>query len=125
MLLSLVAAGAYSFLPVFFSIPGEFLAGISAATGIAFDVAFTSALKRAQSTLAIILAELGLTTLPIHEDARLNERDYGELSGLNKDDARKRWGEKQVHVWRRSYDVRPPGGEKSTGARYRRIRACS
>ena len=61
-----------------------------AATGIAFDVAFTSALKRAQRTLAIILAELGQATLPIHEDARLNERDYGELSGLNKDDARKR-----------------------------------
>ena len=82
-----------------------------AATGIAFDVAFTSALKRAQRTLAIILAELGQTTPPIHEDARLNERDYGELSGLNKDDARRRWGEKQVHLWRRSYDVRPPGGE--------------
>jgi 2,3-bisphosphoglycerate-dependent phosphoglycerate mutase len=85
---------------------GRLLAG----AGIAFDVAFTSALKRAQHTLAIILEELG-QPLPIHEDARLNERDYGELSGLNKDDARKRWGEKQVHLWRRSYDVRPPGGE--------------
>jgi 2,3-bisphosphoglycerate-dependent phosphoglycerate mutase len=82
-----------------------------AAAGIAFDVAYTSALRRAQRTLTIILEELGQTTLPIHEDARLNERDYGELSGLNKDDARKRWGEKQVHIWRRSYDVRPPGGE--------------
>ena len=86
---------------------GHLLAG----AGIAFDVAFTSALKRAQHTLAIILDELGQTALPIHEDARLNERDYGELSGLNKNDARKRWGEKQVHLWRRSYDVRPPGGE--------------
>jgi len=81
------------------------------AEGISFDVAFTSALVRAQHTLRIILEELGQTTLPVHEDQRLNERDYGELSGLNKDDARKRWGEKQVHVWRRSYDVRPPGGE--------------
>jgi 2,3-bisphosphoglycerate-dependent phosphoglycerate mutase len=86
---------------------GRLLAG----AGIAFDVAFTSALKRAQHTLAIILEELGQPAMPIHEDARLNERDYGELSGLNKDDARKRWGEKQVHLWRRSYDVRPPGGE--------------
>jgi 2,3-bisphosphoglycerate-dependent phosphoglycerate mutase len=81
------------------------------AEGITFDVAYTSALKRAQRTLAIILEELGQTALPIHQDARLNERDYGELSGLNKDDARKRWGEQQVHIWRRSYDVRPPGGE--------------
>src|SRR5262249_33079200 len=81
------------------------------AEGISFDVAFTSALSRAQHTLRIILEELGQTALPVHKDQRLNERDYGELSGLNKDDARKRWGEKQVHVWRRSYDVRPPGGE--------------
>jgi 2,3-bisphosphoglycerate-dependent phosphoglycerate mutase len=78
---------------------------------IAFDAAYTSALKRAQHTLTIILEELGQTALPTHADARLNERDYGELSGLNKDDARKRWGAEQVHVWRRSYDVRPPGGE--------------
>src|SRR6202030_1443872 len=84
-----------------------------------FDVAYTSALKRAQRTLAIILEELGQTALPIHQDARLNERDYGELSGLNKDDARKRWGEQQVHVWRRSYDAAPPGGEslRDTAAR--------
>jgi 2,3-bisphosphoglycerate-dependent phosphoglycerate mutase len=81
------------------------------AEGITFDAAYTSALKRAQHTLSIILEELGQTALPIHQDARLNERDYGELSGLNKDDARKRWGEQQVHIWRRSYDVRPPGGE--------------
>jgi 2,3-bisphosphoglycerate-dependent phosphoglycerate mutase len=79
--------------------------------GIVFDVAYTSALGRAQRTLTIILEELGQTTLPIHRDAALNERDYGELSGLNKDDARKRWGAEQVHIWRRSFDVRPPGGE--------------
>jgi 2,3-bisphosphoglycerate-dependent phosphoglycerate mutase len=55
----------------------------------------------------------------VHKDQKLNERDYGDLSGLNKDDARKRWGEKQVHIWRRSYDVPPPGGEslKDTAAR--------
>jgi 2,3-bisphosphoglycerate-dependent phosphoglycerate mutase len=81
------------------------------AEGFKFDVAYTSVLKRAQRTLDIMLAELGQTALPTHTDQALNERDYGELSGLNKDDARKRWGEKQVHVWRRSYDVPPPGGE--------------
>jgi 2,3-bisphosphoglycerate-dependent phosphoglycerate mutase len=81
------------------------------AEGIRFDVAYTSALRRAQHTLTIILDELGQPSLPVHADASLNERDYGELSGLNKDDARRRWGERQVHVWRRSYDVRPPGGE--------------
>jgi 2,3-bisphosphoglycerate-dependent phosphoglycerate mutase len=89
------------------------------AEGFVFDVAFTSDLKRAQRTLDIILGELGQTTLPVHKDRRLNERDYGDLSGLNKDEARKKWGEKQVHIWRRSYDVSPPGGEslKDTAAR--------
>jgi 2,3-bisphosphoglycerate-dependent phosphoglycerate mutase len=89
------------------------------AEGFVFDVAFTSVLKRAQHTLDIILEELGQTKLPVHKDQKLNERDYGDLSGLNKDDARKRWGEKQVHIWRRSYDVPPPGGEslKDTAAR--------
>jgi 2,3-bisphosphoglycerate-dependent phosphoglycerate mutase len=82
-----------------------------AAEGFKFDVAFTSDLKRAQRTLSIILEELGETSLPIHKDQKLNERDYGDLSGLNKDDARKRWGESQVHIWRRSYDIAPPGGE--------------
>jgi len=87
--------------------------------GFAFDIAFTSDLKRAQRTLDIILGELGVTKLPVHKDQRLNERDYGDLSGLNKDEARKKWGEKQVHIWRRSYDVPPPGGEslKDTAAR--------
>jgi len=79
--------------------------------GLAFDVAFTSALVRAQHTLDLTLAELGQGHVPITRNLALNERDYGELSGLNKDDARKKWGEEQVHIWRRSYDVPPPGGE--------------
>ena len=89
------------------------------AQGIKFDVAFTSALKRAQRTLDLMLTELGQTTIPIFRDQALNERDYGDLVGLNKDDARKKWGEAQVHIWRRSYDVAPPGGEslKDTLAR--------
>jgi 2,3-bisphosphoglycerate-dependent phosphoglycerate mutase len=89
------------------------------AKGLHFDLAFTSALTRAQHTLALILGELGQSAMPVTRDAALNERDYGELSGLNKDDARKRWGEEQVHIWRRSYDVPPPGGEslKDTLAR--------
>ena len=89
------------------------------AEGLTFDVAFTSALTRAQHTLDIILKEMGQSGLPIHRNLALNERDYGDLSGLNKDDARKKWGEEQVHVWRRSYDVPPPGGEslKDTLAR--------
>ncbi|HXZ17856.1 MAG TPA: 2,3-bisphosphoglycerate-dependent phosphoglycerate mutase, partial [Roseiarcus sp.] len=89
------------------------------AHGLTFDLAFTSALTRAQHTLALTLAELGQTGLPEHRDQALNERDYGDLVGLNKDDARKKWGEEQVHLWRRSYDVQPPGGEslKDTVAR--------
>ena len=89
------------------------------AQGITFNVTFTSALKRAQRTLDLVLEEMGQTGLPIIADAALNERDYGDLSGLNKDDARAKWGEDQVHVWRRSYDVPPPGGEslKDTVAR--------
>ena len=76
-----------------------------------FDVMYTSALRRAQETGRIILEEMGLTDIVTVRDQRLNERDYGDLSGLNKDDARERWGEDQVHVWRRSYDTPPPGGE--------------
>jgi 2,3-bisphosphoglycerate-dependent phosphoglycerate mutase len=89
------------------------------AEGYKFDVAYTSALSRAQQTLDIMLQELGQTGLETHEDQKLNERDYGDLSGLNKDEARKKWGEKQVHIWRRSFDVPPPGGEslKDTAAR--------
>src|SRR5437016_1478638 len=86
--------------------------------GLAFDVAYTSALKRAQRTLDLMLEELD-QKLPIVRDQALNERDYGDLVGLNKDDARKKWGEEQVHTWRRSNDVPPPGGEslKDTVAR--------
>src|SRR5438132_6350982 len=89
------------------------------AEGLKFDIAFTSVLKRAQHTLDLTLAEIGQTGLPTMKDLALNERDYGELSGLNKNDARKKWGEEQVHIWRRSYDVPPPGGEslKDTAAR--------
>jgi 2,3-bisphosphoglycerate-dependent phosphoglycerate mutase len=89
------------------------------AEGLKFDVAFTSVLKRAQRTLNLILAEIGQTGLTTIKDKALNERDYGELAGLNKDDARKKWGEDQVLIWRRSFDVPPPGGEslKDTLAR--------
>ena len=89
------------------------------AQGFQFDIAFTSALIRAQRTLDIMLDELGQRDIPVFKDQALNERDYGDLVGLNKDDARKRWGEEQVHVWRRSYDVAPPGGEslRDTAAR--------
>jgi 2,3-bisphosphoglycerate-dependent phosphoglycerate mutase len=88
------------------------------AQGLTFDVAFTSALKRAQRTLDLALEEMG-QKIPIIQNVALNERDYGDLSGLNKDDARKKWGEEQVHIWRRSYDIAPPGGEslKDTLAR--------
>lgn len=89
------------------------------AKGYKFDVCYTSALQRAQNTLKIILEELGQTGLPETRDQALNERDYGDLVGLNKDDARKKWGDEQVHQWRRSYDIAPPGGEslKDTLAR--------
>jgi 2,3-bisphosphoglycerate-dependent phosphoglycerate mutase len=89
------------------------------AQGLTFDVAYTSALKRAQRTLDLVLEEMALSKIPVMKDQALNERDYGDLSGLNKDDARKKWGEEQVHQWRRSYDVQPPGGEslKDTVAR--------
>jgi 2,3-bisphosphoglycerate-dependent phosphoglycerate mutase len=89
------------------------------AQGLKFDVAFTSALKRAQRTLELMLEEMGQTNIPVFKDKALNERDYGDLSGLNKDDARARWGAEQVHKWRRSYDIAPPGGEslKDTAAR--------
>ena len=87
--------------------------------GLRFDMAFTSALVRAQHSLDLILEEMGQTDIPIAKDQALNERDYGDLVGLNKDDARKKWGAEQVLLWRRSYDVAPPGGEslKDTAAR--------
>lgn len=89
------------------------------AEGLVFDIAFTSELSRAQITCQHILDELGQSNLQTYRDLALNERDYGDLAGLNKDDAREKWGEEQVHIWRRSYDVPPPGGEslKDTGAR--------
>jgi 2,3-bisphosphoglycerate-dependent phosphoglycerate mutase len=89
------------------------------AEGAHVDLAFTSLLKRAQNTLKIILSELDQDKLPIVFDAALNERHYGDLVGLNKDEARQRWGEEQVHLWQRSYDIAPPGGEslKDTAAR--------
>ena len=87
--------------------------------GLVFDLAFTSDLQRAQKTLTLLLAEQGQGNLPTTQNQALNERDYGDLAGLNKDDARKKWGDEQVHIWRRSYDTPPPGGEslKDTGAR--------
>lgn len=89
------------------------------AAGYHFDIAFTSELSRAQRTLTLALEELGQSGLQTIRHIALNERDYGDLSGLNKDDAREKWGEEQVHIWRRSYDTPPPGGEslKDTGAR--------
>lgn len=89
------------------------------AAGIVPTVFYTSALKRAQHSLDLILEELGIVNLVITRNQALNERDYGDLSGLNKDDARAKWGEEQVLIWRRSYDVPPPGGEslKDTAAR--------
>ena len=87
--------------------------------GIKFDIAFTSVLIRAQRTCQMVLDAVGQSSLETIFDQALNERDYGDLSGLNKDDARAKWGEEQVHIWRRSYDVPPPGGEslRDTGAR--------
>jgi 2,3-bisphosphoglycerate-dependent phosphoglycerate mutase len=89
------------------------------AQGVSFTIAFTSALIRAQRSLDLMLEELGQSGSPVFQDKALNERDYGDLSGLNKDEARAKWGAEQVHLWRRSYDVAPPGGEslKDTAAR--------
>ena len=79
-------------------------------TNINFDLHYTSKLKRAQRTGNLIMQELG-EDIPTSENQALNERDYGDLTGLNKDDARKKWGEEQVHIWRRSFDIPPPNGE--------------
>lgn len=81
------------------------------AQGMTFDLGFTSLLQRAQKTCALLLEHQGQTDLPVTRHEELNERDYGDLSGLNKDDARAKWGEEQVHIWRRSFDIPPPGGE--------------
>lgn len=89
------------------------------AMGLNVDLCYTSALKRAQHTLDLMLGEMDITNMTIVRNTALNERDYGDLAGLNKDDAREKWGDEQVHIWRRSYDVPPPGGEslKDTAAR--------
>jgi 2,3-bisphosphoglycerate-dependent phosphoglycerate mutase len=89
------------------------------AAGIVPDLYYTSALRRAQHTLDLMLEEMDILNVTITRNVALNERDYGDLSGLNKDDARKKWGEEQVLIWRRSFDVPPPGGEslKDTAAR--------
>ena len=89
------------------------------ALGISFDVAFTSALSRAQRTCELMLNEIGQPNLETIRDWSLNERDYGDLSGLNKAETAAKYGDEQVHIWRRSYDVPPPGGEslKDTVAR--------
>ena len=86
---------------------------------LTFDRAFTSVLQRAEETLQIVLKTIGQTQIPIERDQALNERHYGDLQGLNKAEMAKKFGEKQVHIWRRSYDVAPPNGEslKDTAAR--------
>ena len=76
-----------------------------------FDLAFTSNLVRAQNTLEIILKEIGKPDLPVEKNLALNERDYGDLIGQNKTEAAEKFGSEQVHIWRRSYDIPPPGGE--------------
>ena len=78
---------------------------------IQFDEMFTSMLVRAQDTGAIILDSINQQNIPITKNQALNERNYGSLAGLNKDDARRKWGEEQVHIWRRSFDIPPPEGE--------------
>ena len=80
------------------------------AKNMKFDLMFTSNLTRAQETGRLILEEMNLANITIEKDQSLNERNYGDLAGLNKDEARKKWGDEQVHIWRRSFDVPPPGG---------------
>lgn len=86
---------------------------------IHFDRAYTSDLKRAQNTLTLILKELGQANVPVEKNQALNERHYGDLQGLNKDETAKKFGDDQVKIWRRSYDIAPPGGEslKDTAVR--------
>ncbi len=87
--------------------------------GVPIDVAYTSVLERAIRTLDIVLRALGKTNIPVTRDQALNERHYGDLQGLNKAETAEKYGKEQVHQWRRSYDVQPPGGEslKDTAAR--------
>lgn len=79
--------------------------------GVTFDRAFTSVLSRANETLRLVLETVGQTGIPIEKDKALNERMYGDLQGLNKAETAQKYGEAQVKIWRRSYDVKPPGGE--------------
>ena len=79
--------------------------------GIKFDIAFTSELIRANQTLEIILGEIGQKDLTVKKDKALNERHYGDLQGLDKAETAKKYGDAQVHIWRRSFDVKPPNGE--------------
>lgn len=79
--------------------------------GLDIEVAFCSALRRARHTLDLILTEIDRQNIPVLSDAALNERDYGDLSGMSKTEAKERWGAEQVHIWRRSYDIAPPNGE--------------
>ena len=87
--------------------------------GLAFDIMFTSDLFRAQETGRIILDQMNLSHIEVVKDQSLNERNYGDLAGLNKDEARVKWGDERVHIWRRSFDIPPPGGEslKNTAER--------
>jgi 2,3-bisphosphoglycerate-dependent phosphoglycerate mutase len=79
--------------------------------GTKFDLAFVSDLMRANQTLRVMLGELGQTDLPVEKDAALNERHYGDLQGLDKAETAKKYGDAQVHIWRRSFDIKPPNGE--------------
>lgn len=90
-------------------------------TDFRFDCAFTSALQRAQETLRIVLEKVGQTDIPIQRDQALNERDYGNLCGLNKAETAEKFGAEQVKLWRRSYDVRPPGGESLEDTAHRTL----
>jgi 2,3-bisphosphoglycerate-dependent phosphoglycerate mutase len=92
--------------------------------GFRFEAAFTSKLNRARNSLKHILAELGETSLPVFEAEALNERDYGELSGLNKEGAVAVWGREQVHLWRKSYRAVPPGGESLAMTAERTVPYC-
>ncbi|ACS51210.1 2,3-bisphosphoglycerate-dependent phosphoglycerate mutase [Bartonella grahamii] len=87
--------------------------------GLKFDIAYTSALQRAQKTAQHILEQMGQSDLEVIKNPALNERNYGDLSGLNKDEVRQQWGQEQVQMWRRSYTIAPPNGEslRDTGAR--------
>ncbi|WP_254474717.1 2,3-bisphosphoglycerate-dependent phosphoglycerate mutase [Bartonella sp. B1098] len=88
-------------------------------SGLKFDIAYTSALQRAQKTAQHILEQMGQSDLEVIKSSALNERNYGDLSGLNKDEVRQQWGQEQVQMWRRSYTIAPPNGEslRDTGAR--------